>query len=150
MRKSIATRIILYAVLLAPPGFAMAAGGGLSAYADLYHTAWEISDGAPPDIWAIDQSPEGQDFPSSDMTALKILPTDETWIGYYLSGVTLLSHGRIRNFGRKEGLPEGIVYNFAQDKARVLWVAVAGGLARYGDGRWERMDGRSGDSGPNG
>jgi len=164
MEKWIAKRLLLYALVLAAPCSASAVGGGRLAYADLYHTAWEINDGAPPDIWAIDQSPngflwlatgaglyrfdgvrferysppQGQNFPSNDMTALKILPTGETWIGYYLSGVTLLSNDRLQNFGSKEGLPEGIVYNFAQDKAQVLWAAVAGGLARYADGRWER------------
>ena len=164
MTKRIAKRLLLYAVVLVAPCVGSAAGVRQPAYADLYHTPWEIKDGTPPDIWAIDQSPNGflwlatgaglhrfdgvrfqrylppggQHFPSNDMTALKILPTGETWIGYYLSGVTLLTHDRLQNFGSKEGLPEGIVYNFAQDKAGVLWVAVAGGLARYVEGRWER------------
>jgi signal transduction histidine kinase/ligand-binding sensor domain-containing protein len=164
VKKRIAKRLFLYLVVLVAPCWASADGVRQPAYADLYHTPWEINDGTPPDIWAIDQSPngflwlatgaglyrfdgvrferysppEGQHFPSSDMTALKILPTGETWIGYYLSGVSLLSHDRLQNFGSKEGLPEGIVYDFAQDKAGVLWVAVAGGLARYVDRRWER------------
>src|SRR5438105_4995465 len=113
MQNWIATWL-LYALLLGAPCAASAAGAEQSAYADLYHTAWQIKDGAPPDIWAIDQSsdgflwlatgaglyrfdgvhfqryspPKGDDFPSSDMTALKILPTGEMWIGYYLTGVT--------------------------------------------------------------
>ena len=174
MQKRMAKRLLLCVVFLAASCSASAADGGRPTYADLYHTAWEIKDGAPSDIWAIDQSPNGylwlatgaglyrfdgvrfqryslpeeRTFPSSDMTALKILPTGETWIGYYLSGVSLLSHDRLQNFGKKEGLPEGIVYDFAQDKTGVLWVAVAGGLARYVDGRWERTDESRGYSAP--
>src|SRR6202051_599249 len=75
--------------------------------ASFSHRAWRLKDGAPPDIWALAQSsdgylwlgtgsglyrfdgitfehfrlPVGQYFPSTNITALTILPSGDMWIG---------------------------------------------------------------------
>ncbi len=127
------------------------------------HTAWTLSDGAPPDIWALAQSPDGYlwlgtgaglyrfdgvrfqrvettdgaPFPSVDITALLAMPSGDIWIGYQNGGVSLLSHGRLTNF--KDGVAKGPVHQFAEDQDHTVWMMADYGLARFSDGRWQEI-----------
>src|SRR5687767_5514958 len=79
-----------------------------NAIRQFLHTTWTAKDGAPPEIWALDQSPDGflwlgtgaglfrfdgitferfrplpgQQLASIDITAVTVLAQDEMWIGY--------------------------------------------------------------------
>ena len=127
------------------------------------HTAWTIRQGAPPDVWALAQSPDGYlwlgtgaglyrfdgvrfdhvsaanaKLPADDITALLALPTGELWIGYQAGGVSVLKAGQVTSF--TEGLPHGAISQFVMDQDGTLWAAaVGGGLARFRGGRWREV-----------
>lgn len=148
---------LLPAAFATPPGDA--------GRARLHMASWAVRDGAPADIWAMAQGadgflwlgtgtglyrfdgvrfeqavlPPGESFPSSNVTALKLLPDGSLWLGFYFGGAAVLKHGHLRNYGAAEGFPSGMVENFAVDDGGVLWAATDGGLARFAQGHWENV-----------
>ena len=124
------------------------------------HTAWTLADGAPPDIWALAQSPDGYlwlgtgaglyrfdgvrfehirpqagtAFPAIDITALLARKSGELWIGYQSGGVSVLREGRLTNF--TAGVPKGPVHQFAEDQDQRLWVTSDSGLGQFSAGQW--------------
>ncbi|OJH35665.1 sensor histidine kinase [Cystobacter ferrugineus] len=121
-----------------------------------------VNDGAPADIWTLEQAPtgylwlgtgmglyrfdgvrfdryplrEGQRVPSSNINALKVLPNGDIWLGFFAGGAARLRDGRSTVFGPREGMPPGRVLRFAGTPDGALWAAAAGGLARYEEGQW--------------
>lgn len=148
-------RMLLIGVLaaLAPTAIALDRDRTLAQF---HHTAWTVSDGAPADIWALEQTRDGylwlgtgtglyrfdgveferfhpaagEQFRSNNITALTALPSGELWIGYYFGGASVLKDGRLTHYAEPEGMPAGTVFRFAQDNDGALWVATSGGLAR--------------------
>lgn len=130
-----------------------------------HHTSWAFAEGAPADVWALAQAPDGylwlgtgsglhrfdgerfepvplaagQSLPSQNITALTITPDGAAWIGSYAAGIAYLQHGRVRHYGVDDGLPEGMVYRIVVDPDGTTWAAIDGGLARHRDGRWQTM-----------
>jgi ligand-binding sensor domain-containing protein len=128
----------------------------------IQHTAWTAQEGAPADIWALAQSPDGflmlgtgsglyrfdgvtfeRVIPSNqselgfrNITALMVLPSGETWIGYYAGGVSELKNGVLTSYGPHEGVPSGWITSFVREIDGTLWVAAREGLGRLtlGDG----------------
>lgn len=126
----------------------------------LLHAAWGQDAGAPPNIWAIGQSPQGDlwlatgaglyrfdgvrfeqfrsdgvnTLPSEIMVAMLVTPTGEVWIGYHSGGVSVIRDGQIINYG--EGPPKGTVKQFIQGPDGAVWVASFGGVSVLRDGRW--------------
>lgn len=120
--------------------------------------AWNLIDGAPPDIWALAQSPDGflwlgtgaglyrfdgitfepvapsaGSFPSRNITALHAAGDGSLWIGYFNGQVSHLRNGRITTFGSADAWVEQL----APGRDGTLWVARGGpqgGLFRI-DGR---------------
>ena len=145
-----------------PPGIALPPSLVLS---QIHHTAWTTKDGAPADIWALAQSPDGflllgtgsglyrfdgvtfervtptnqPDLAFRDITALLPLPSGELWIGYYAGGVSKLKDGVLTNYSRLEGLPAGWVTSFARESDGTIWAAAREGLGRFSAGRWETV-----------
>ncbi len=131
----------------------------------LQHTSWTIGEGAPPDIWALAQGPDGflwlatgaglyrfdgvtfdrfqpnsgQALQSLDLNALSFSPSGDLWIGYLSAGVTRIAHGQVTNFTEKNGIPIGHVWSIAFDGHGDTWVASEHGLFRYHRQRWERI-----------
>ena len=131
----------------------------------IQHTAWTAQQGAPADIWALAQSPDGflllgtgsglyrfdgvtferviptnqSDLGFRDITALLALPTGELWIGYYAGGVSELKNGVLTSYGQLEGVPSGWITSFARESDGTLWVAAAEGLGRFSAGHWETV-----------
>jgi signal transduction histidine kinase/ligand-binding sensor domain-containing protein len=153
----------LFVLLMVPrTGTALQPGLSLS---QLQHAAWKTGDGAPADIWALTQSPDGflllgtgsgvyrfdgviferivtlnnSDLAFRNVTALMSLPSQELWIGYYAGGVSHLKDGVLTNFTQMDGVPGGWVTSFAQEKDGTLWVAAIEGLGRFANGRWETV-----------
>lgn len=142
-------------------------GGRTSTLAGFHHTAWRITDGAPPDIWAMVQGPlgylwlgtgsglyrfdglrferyvasDGELLKSTNVTSLKLTTSGDLWIGYYEGGVSMLHDGHLEHFGLRDGVPPGMVIAFETDaQGDGLWVATRGGLAHF-DGRiWQMAD----------
>jgi signal transduction histidine kinase/ligand-binding sensor domain-containing protein len=133
--------------------------------AGFHHSAWTIREGAPADIWALAQAPDGflwmgtgsglfrfdgirferREPPaggqllSNNITALSIMAAGETWIGYYAGGASLMTADGIVHYPPGEGMPEGAVYRFARGSDGTLWIATTHGLARFHDGRWHTV-----------
>lgn len=94
-----------------------------------HHMTWTAKDGAPPEIWALDQGPDGflwlgtgsglyrfdgmtferyrlapgEQLASIDITAVEVLPSNEIWIGYSDGGVSRLKDGRVTTFTERTG-----------------------------------------------
>ena len=146
----------------ARPGAALPPNLSLS---QILHTAWTAKQGAPGDIWALAQSPDGflllgtgsglyrfdgvtferivpfnqPDLAFRDITALLALPSGEIWIGYYAGGVSELKNGVLTSYGRLEGVPSGWITSFARESDGTLWVAAREGLGRFSAGHWETV-----------
>jgi signal transduction histidine kinase/ligand-binding sensor domain-containing protein len=143
--------------------------GGASATApgfdSFHHRAWSLDAGAPADVWALAQGRDGYlllgtgsglyrfdgvgfemmhfegagKLSSNNITALTIASNEDLWIGYYNSGLSRVRNDDIEHFGAHDGVPEGMVYRVIEDRDRVIWVALDGGLARFENGRWRQM-----------
>jgi signal transduction histidine kinase/ligand-binding sensor domain-containing protein len=157
-------RTILFWVLLAVarPGAALPPNLSMS---QIQHTAWTAEMGAPAEIWALAQSPDGflllgtgnglyrfdgvtfervvpsnhADLAFRDITALLSLPSGELWIGFYAGGVSELKDGVLTDYGPRDGMPSGWVTSFARESDGTLWVATRDGLGRFAGGRWETV-----------
>jgi signal transduction histidine kinase/ligand-binding sensor domain-containing protein len=131
----------------------------------IQHTAWTAQEGAPADIWALAQSPDGflmlgtgsglyrfdgvtfeRVIPSNqselgfrNITALIVLPSGEIWIGYYAGGVSELKNGVLTSYGPHEGVPSGWITSFVREIDGTLWVAAREGLGRFSAGHWETV-----------
>jgi ligand-binding sensor domain-containing protein len=155
---------VLVGLVVALAGMPLLALDRDRTIAQLQHTAWTVKDGAPPDVWALAQAPDGYlwlgtgaglyrfdgvrferfqprsgQFNSNNMTALTALPSGELWIGYYFGGASVLKDEHVTNFGEREGMPPGAVYRFARDLDGGLWAATAEGLARFDGNRWRTV-----------
>ncbi|WP_165190426.1 sensor histidine kinase [Caulobacter soli] len=126
----------------------------------LRHTAWSQDTGAPPNIWAIGQSPQGdlwlasgaglyrfdgvrfeqfrsdgvRALPSEIMGAMLVTPAGDVWVGYHSGGISVIRDGRITNYA--DGPPKGTVKQFVQGPDGAVWIASFGGVAIFRDGRW--------------
>ncbi len=133
------------------------------------HTAWRVGQGAPGDIWDIAQDrdgllwlatgsglyrfdgrrfgrqppPPGSSFPSTNMVTLAI-HDDAMWIGYFQAGISQLAHDQLRNYGRGQGIPVGVVPHFSHDRDGQLWAAINGGLRRFDGQRWQPLPASAG------
>jgi signal transduction histidine kinase/ligand-binding sensor domain-containing protein len=136
-----------------------AVSSGLPGYE---HTAWRVGQGAPGDIWDIAQdrdgllwlatgsglyrfdgrrferqpAPPGSRFPSTNMVTLVPGDGDALWIGYFQAGISQFANGQLRNFGRAEGVPVGVVPRFSRDQQGRRWAAINGGLRWFDGKRW--------------
>jgi signal transduction histidine kinase/ligand-binding sensor domain-containing protein len=129
------------------------------------HTTWTARDGAPPEIWALDQGPDGflwlgtgsglyrfdgisferfrpsrgQRLASIDITAVTVLAANDIWIGYSGGGISHLHDGHVTTFHETDGIWPGMVVGIVQDRDGALWAVSHGGLARFEGGRWRRV-----------
>lgn len=133
--------------------------------AELQHTAWRGDDGAPSNIVALTQTPDGflwlgtggglfrfdgvrfepmatlggQALPNTSITALYTTPSGILVIGYRFGGVSVFQDGRVRHFSMADGLPLGNAWAFAQGDDGDLWAAFTDGVARLRAGTWTRL-----------
>ena len=129
------------------------------------HTTWTAKEGAPPEIWALDQGPDGflwlgtgsglfrfdgtrferyrsalgERLGSIDITAVTVLAANEIWIGYSGGGISRLHDGHVTTFQETDGIWPGMVVQIVRDGDGVLWAVSHGGLARFEGGRWHRV-----------
>ena len=131
---------------------------------ELHHTSWRSAEGAPNNIVAIAQTPDGylwlgtggglyrfdgvqfqhvstvagQTLLSGSISALHATATGQLLIGHRFGGVTILDKGRLEHH-TANGLPAGNAWAFAVDRAGDIWGAFSGGVARLRAGKWQRF-----------
>jgi signal transduction histidine kinase len=129
------------------------------------HTAWGPKDGAPSVVNALAQTADGYlwlgapdglyrfdgvvferyqpqssgPFPAREVRSLLALPNGDLWIGFRSGGISFLRNGNATNYTTRDGVPEGGVWGFAQDREGTTWAATSGGLARLEANRWKEV-----------
>ena len=131
--------------------------------AQFAHTAWGPKDGAPSPVTALARTSDGYlwlggpdglyrfdgvvferyqpqsggSFPVRTVSSLLALPNGDLWIGFPSGAVSLLRHGNATNYSVREGVPNGVIWGFAQDREGTIWAATSSGLARLEGSRWK-------------
>ena len=142
--------------------FAVDAAQSLS---QLHHTAWTTSEGAPGDIQALAQTPDGllwlgtgtglfyfdgvtfQRFsprPSEaslreDITALCVAPNGDLWIGTRFGGIHVLHIGKLSSFGLEQGLPKRTIQSIAVAPDGRIWAGNVIGPFVFDGRRWKHQ-----------
>jgi ligand-binding sensor domain-containing protein len=133
--------------------------------AQFAHTAWGPKDGAPSVINALAQTSDGYlwlgtqeglyrfdgvfferyqpqsggPFPARSVSSLLALPNGDLWIGFRSGAVSLLRNGNATNYTTRGGVPNGVIWGFAQDREGTIWAATSRGLARLEGDRWKEV-----------
>jgi signal transduction histidine kinase/ligand-binding sensor domain-containing protein len=142
--------------------FSQASDRTITQYA---HTAWIRKDGAPTRVRALAQTEDGYlwlsgwpgrlyrfdgvtferyqpssgSFPKSAVHSLWALPNGDLLIGFEDSTISLLRNGKSTTYTVHDGVPDGGIRGFAQDRAGTIWAATASGLARFEDNTWKKV-----------
>ena len=129
----------------------------------LNHRWFSPLDGAPSDITALAQTPDGtlwlggraglarfdglhfvdypaaseEQLPGTNIASLLATRDGGLWIGFRPGGAALLARGHVTRYGIEDGLPDGTLEQFALDGDGTLWAATRRGLARFTGKRWE-------------
>jgi signal transduction histidine kinase/ligand-binding sensor domain-containing protein len=129
------------------------------------HRAFTLVDGAPGDINALAQTPDGilwigsfsglirfdgvrfmpypspgeEGFDANNIASLFVARDGALWIGFRPVGVSVLKNGHVTRFGVDDGVPFGTVQQLAQDVDGSIWAAARQGLAHFDGERWEMV-----------
>jgi hypothetical protein len=131
------------------------------------HTAWGSKDGAPSSVTALAQTSDGYlwlgstdglyrfdgvvferyqpqsggPFSARHVNSLLALPNGDLWVAFRVGGISLLKRGNATNYTTLDGVPEGLVFSFAQDGIGNNLQPAAGWRGwKVVDGRkWERI-----------
>jgi ligand-binding sensor domain-containing protein len=144
--------VCLFLVLACSCGTALDSDRTIAQFA---HTAWGPKDGAPSPVTALAQTsdgylwlgspdglyrfdgvvferyqpPSGGPFPAR-VSSLLALPNGDLWIGFRPGVISLLRNGNATNYTVREGVPNGAIWKFAQDRKGTIWAATSSGLER--------------------
>jgi PAS domain S-box-containing protein len=129
------------------------------------HTAWGPKDGAPSPVTRLAQTSDGYlwlgshdglyrfdgvvferyqpqsggPFPVGTVSSLLALPTGDLWIAFMPGAISLLRNGNATNYTTRDGVPNGGIWSFVQDREGAIWAATSGGLARLEGDRWREV-----------
>jgi len=160
--KAATARWALACLLLPAAAHAIDASVRLS---ELHHTVWRSDAGAPANIVALTQTPDGflwlgtggglfrfdgvrferiaalggQTLLSTSITALHTTPSGALVIGYRFGGLSVFQDQRLRQYTVADGLPGGNAWAFVQDADGDLWAAFTGGVTRLRAAVWQTM-----------
>src|SRR5918994_217796 len=147
------------ALLLAPRTFALSPDLHIR---QLYHTAWTATEGAPTGVEFMTQTSDGylwiaaaaglfrfdgirferidsirgRRLPSSNVLTLHAPRTGGLWIGYRFGGATFVKGSAVTNYSAQQGLGDGSVTRFAQDRTGIVWASTSRGLKRFDGVYW--------------
>jgi len=127
------------------------------------HAVWNEASGISGTIYALTQTTDGflwvgsttglfrfdglkfepffpitSDRPVVSAHALLATKDGGLWIGHR-NGVTFLKQDNATFYTEGDGLSYGEVHALAQTQDGAIWAAASGGLARFANGRWERI-----------
>jgi PAS domain S-box-containing protein len=129
------------------------------------HTEWGPKDGAPSPVTRLAQSADGYlwlgthdglyrfdgvvferyqpqsggPFPIGAVSSLLALPNGDLWIAFMPGAISLLRQGIAMNYTTRDGVPNGGIWSFAQDRDGTIWAATSGGLVRLEGNRWKEV-----------
>lgn len=158
----VAVAALSAAAWLLPAGAALALPAWLPL-AQAHHSAWGSDAGAPANIVAIAQTPDGflwlgsggglhrfdglrfervdavgaHPRLSGSITALQATPDGRLLIGHRFGGVSILGPQGLQHHHGAPGLPVGNCWAFVVDADGDVWGAFTGGIARLRNGQWE-------------
>jgi len=149
----------LWCVLATAPAFALDPDRSL---AQLQHTAWTVSDGAPSQVSALAQTadgwlwigsalglfrfdgveferytpPAGTRLPSYNIYAMAATPDSGLWVSFRPSGLGFIKGRSFVAYTRPEELPASEVYELACDHDGRVWAGVRDGLYFHDADGW--------------
>jgi signal transduction histidine kinase/ligand-binding sensor domain-containing protein len=138
--------------------------------AQFNHKAWTTADGAPADVWAMAQTPDGwlwlgaptglyrfdgvqferialEGLDARHSRAISVLYASDSgglWIGYMYGGLSLLKDGRFTHFDDAPDMCRGSVTWLTEDAQGATWAACSDALLRYDGRQWTRVGNDSG------
>lgn len=157
--------VVLWAVwALSGPAFALDPTVSLNQFK---HSRWTFDEGAPADIYALAQTPDGflwigsnaglhrfdgvrfepMPAPGSDpsrdisVSALMVARNGDLWIGYQSGRVAIRRQGRLIDVSPPGS--ERWIFGFFEDQAGVVWTSTGTQgrlLMRYAKGQWANID----------
>jgi signal transduction histidine kinase/ligand-binding sensor domain-containing protein len=156
--------LLLLGILLPFPGSAAPTTPELTLR-QLNHRVFNAADGAPSDITALAQTPDGtlwigspagltrfdgvrfvpypgpaeEPLQSTNVSSLFVTPDGALWIGFRPGGISVLKGGHVTRYDERDGLPDGTVAQFALDRDGSVWATPRLGLAHLKGERWERV-----------
>lgn len=162
-------RAALASALVAGAALALAAPD-LAALQGHFHRAWTSRLGAPGEVIAIEQTPDGFLWMSTDQglmrfdgqsfARLDLFPGDprrsqalglllqmrdgSLWATLRLGGMVRVRGTQVEFFGPEQGFPKSRAYSGTVDDEGVLWLITQPGLVRFKDERWQRVEGELG------
>jgi ligand-binding sensor domain-containing protein len=162
MRLGLRTTALAPLVWIALAGRVTLGQEPVRSLSQLYHTAWTTRDGAPSDVMALAQTPDGYLWLGGSaglyrFDGVRFVPYQPTagdakglvnvirllvardgrlWVGSLSGAVSVITRDSVRKYNDKDGLPTGSVFALAQDSTGAIWVGTPGGLATFDGGRW--------------
>lgn len=156
--------LLIGVIALAIPAGAAEPRGAMAPYA---RTSWTEKDGLPSQtISSIAQDRDGYlwvgtarglvrfdgirfvvwdraHLPLTNLGVPALCATSDgsVWRAYWgISRVDRIKGENVESFDAGEGLPEGTVQTLLQDHDGIVWAGGRGGVSRFRDGRWNRVD----------
>ncbi|HSI50708.1 MAG TPA: two-component regulator propeller domain-containing protein [Ideonella sp.] len=146
-------------------GMAQAQPVGAAGFDDLGHTMYAPRQGAPSNVDALAQTPDGflwlgtseglfrfdgqrflpyrppggQALPDADVTQLLALPSGELWAGTRFGHVYAIRDGQLKQYGPASGLPAHSIFGLATDHRGRIWAATSFGVFYLDGERWHEV-----------
>lgn len=132
----------------------------------LHHTRWTMREGAPGEIFALAQTPDGflwlgssdglirfdgvrfeawqaQEFRQRSVYSLMAARDGSLWVGFLGGGLARIDHGQVRNFTASDAAPTQPVLAFREGRDGTVWAAAGNaGLYRYQKSTWTLIEGK--------
>jgi signal transduction histidine kinase/ligand-binding sensor domain-containing protein len=159
---AVSARLIFVCLLWNLPSAPALAIDPTEGLSELHHTQWLTRDGAPSSVNALAQTTDGYlwlacatglfkfdgerftqfrrpddgELLTGDVSALLATPDGGLWIGMRFGGAHLLTHGELRDYGERDGLPSHSIFNFAIRDDGTVWAQLSTGLYHLEMERW--------------
>jgi ligand-binding sensor domain-containing protein len=89
-------------------------------------------------------------LPDTSVLGLMSASDGSLWVAFSNNGIARIHGGTITAYGENEGLPQGFMKTFAEDRQGHIWAGGHGGLFRFTGERWEHQGASAGlPEGPN-